>query len=180
MCSLQTARGVVECVECSKPRIVYSKLKLSERESITLTTALSEYDFTCGSALLPPNISLSNKVMLRANLACATPIEVPFYHSGDLCKRDLCVCCAAEEAPTDQELLPQYQCCTCVKSAGPNLSQKDTLFQDGASRKSPSKAFSNCRYAVRIGYRIEQIYRCLRIKALVVMFIFRRVYIFAC
>ena len=108
MCSVQTARGVVECVECSKPRVVYSKLKLSERENITLATALSEYDFTCGSALLPPNVSLSKKAMLRANLSCATPIELPFY-GGGLGKTDLCVYCAAEEAPTDQELRQQYQ-----------------------------------------------------------------------
>lgn len=109
MCSVQNARS---CIECRKPRVIYAKQKLSERENVLFAVALSEIENTCGAALLPPDMSLSKRAMLRANLSCAVPIEVHFYGSSfdnDLGNRDLCVYCSAEGSETDQELRKQYK-----------------------------------------------------------------------
>ena len=52
----QNARGVVRCVECSKPRFYYCKNKLSSRQlNILLVRAVTEFDYTCGAPLSDPD-----------------------------------------------------------------------------------------------------------------------------
>ena len=55
--STQHARATATCVECRKPRVVYSRLRLSQRQEVLLATSLSESDYTCGAFLFPPSSS---------------------------------------------------------------------------------------------------------------------------
>ena len=73
---------------------------------MSLAVAMSEFDlYTCGAPLLPPNHPLIHTVMLRGNLTCASPIELPFYGtSADVGRKDLCAHCGIEGGEIDNEL----------------------------------------------------------------------------
>lgn len=43
----QNARYTTMCIECDKPRFIYGKSKLTERQKVQLALLLSSYDFTC-------------------------------------------------------------------------------------------------------------------------------------
>ena len=47
--SAQNARATAICVECTKPRVVYSQVKLNQRKEMSLAAALSEYEYSCSS-----------------------------------------------------------------------------------------------------------------------------------
>ena len=79
MTSTQNARFLITCVECRKPRVMYSLHKLTERQKVSLVTSMSKYDYTCGAPVLPPSNTLHSKVMVRAFLTCSMPVEIPYY-----------------------------------------------------------------------------------------------------
>ncbi|VDI69131.1 Hypothetical predicted protein [Mytilus galloprovincialis] len=117
MCITQNARSVVVCVECRKPRIVYSNHKLTDRQQISVTISTSEYEYTCGSPLLPPTNTMHKKVMCKLNLNCNSHVELAYYGSG-LGQLDICSFCGGPEADTNVELKKQYKtvlplCKTC-------------------------------------------------------------------
>ena len=47
--SAQTARAVVHCVECRKPRVVYAKTKIDIRHKMMLARNISSFELTCGA-----------------------------------------------------------------------------------------------------------------------------------
>ena len=96
----QTARATTECTECRKPRVVYAKSKLTERQQTQLLLLLSSFDYTCGSPVTPPEHNLSKVVCIRTNITCASSVEVPYY-SAALWRNDICCHCANGEAETD-------------------------------------------------------------------------------
>ncbi|CAG2233893.1 unnamed protein product [Mytilus edulis] len=49
----QNVRSTVTCLECDKPRCVYSKLKLTPRDVRALKHTIDKYDYTCGAILAP-------------------------------------------------------------------------------------------------------------------------------
>ena len=108
VCSVQNARGSVVCIDCEKPRVIYSRHKLTDRQQMTLALSMSEYDFTCGSAILPPSNDMFKTVMCRTGITCETPIQLPYYSSG-LGKALLCCYCASDDGEVDQNLKGQYQ-----------------------------------------------------------------------
>ncbi|CAL4131250.1 unnamed protein product, partial [Meganyctiphanes norvegica] len=79
MCTGQNARAVATCTECRKPRVVYSRTALSETHRVTLAILLSEFDYTCGAPLTPPDSSLYSRVMTKANLQCGVVVEMSYY-----------------------------------------------------------------------------------------------------
>lgn len=107
ICIAQNARGVVVCTDCEKPRVIYSRHKLTDRQQMSLSLAMSEYDYTCGSILLPPSNTMFKTVMCRTGITCETPIQLPFYSSG-LGKLDLCCYCASDDGEYDQDLRKIY------------------------------------------------------------------------
>ena len=108
MTSTQNARFLVTCVECRKPRVMYSLHKLTERQKVFLVTSMSNYVYTCGAPVLPPSNTLHSKVMVRAFLTCSMPVEVPYY-GLELGRKDIRAHCMAEEAEIDQELKKKYK-----------------------------------------------------------------------
>lgn len=67
------------CIECDKPRLIYGKSKLTERQKVQLALLLSSYDFTCGSPLTPPQHSLHGKLVTKMNINCGSPMEIAYY-----------------------------------------------------------------------------------------------------
>ncbi|XP_033753387.1 uncharacterized protein LOC117336839 [Pecten maximus] len=118
LCTSQNARAVVTCVECQKPRVIYSRHKLTDRQTMTVALATSEFEYTCGSPLLPPTTSLYTKVMCRSNITCSTTVELQFYASS-LGRTDICCFCTAENSDVDTQLLKKYKtvlpmCASCT------------------------------------------------------------------
>ena len=69
--SAQTARAVVTCVECRKPRVIYCKSKLDYRHKVILAKNITSFEYSCGAELFPPNEKqkLAKSMVLRPNLA---------------------------------------------------------------------------------------------------------------
>ena len=89
--SAQTAKNTgifLKCSDCSKPRVLHSKRKLKQEESLLVEGLLEVYTYSCGANV--QNISLDDeeqravleKIFVRANLVCNSPIEVPYYSAG--------------------------------------------------------------------------------------------------
>lgn len=108
LCTTQNVRAIVSCVECCKPRAIYSRHKLTDRQLLSVVLATSEFDYTCGSPLLPPQNNLYKTVMCRSNMTCSFPVELQYYSSG-LGRNDICCLCADEDAEVDQELKKTYK-----------------------------------------------------------------------
>ena len=68
-------RVLVECVDCRKPLVVHSTTRLSERQKLGLAIVFSEYEYSCGSEVVPPEHSLHNKVFVRTTLTCESRVE---------------------------------------------------------------------------------------------------------
>ena len=51
--SAQTARAVVTCVECRKPRVIYCKPKLDYRHKVILAKNVTSFEYFCGAGLFP-------------------------------------------------------------------------------------------------------------------------------
>ena len=123
LCTKQNARAIVTCTECRKPRVIFSKQRLSERLKISVTIAVSEFDYTCGAPLLPPSNTSYEKVMCRSTLNCGTPVELQYYGSS-LGRQDICCHCCAEEVEVLPELKDKYQtvlpiCKECIGKGKP-------------------------------------------------------------
>lgn len=108
LCTTQRSRSLVTCVECRKPRIVYAKNKLTERQTMAFVTAVSMYEYTCGSVLLPPGHALYNSVQVRNDLACCVPIELQYYTSG-LGITSMCCYCSSEDGTVNPDLKKKYK-----------------------------------------------------------------------
>lgn len=102
----QTARGVVSCVECEKPRLYYSKTKLCSEQRLLLTASIPDIDYTCGSPL--PAHELLKTVYIRTALTCGSQVEFPYY-SSDLARQDICALCGDSEASVDIELKKRFK-----------------------------------------------------------------------
>ncbi|KAG1678702.1 hypothetical protein GQR58_013243 [Nymphon striatum] len=104
----QNARYMVTCIDCRKPRLLYSTNKLTERQSVQDAMALSEYDYTCGSPVFLPNSPLKNKLHVREHISYEDIIEIPYY-TANLNRVDLCCYCAVEDCMKDATLLKQFK-----------------------------------------------------------------------
>lgn len=105
--STQNARAITTCVECSKPRVVYSCHKLTEGQRTSLAASLSEYDFTCGAPVVQEGHPLNCKVTVRS-LDCNQPLEFAFY-GAHLGRKDLCGRCGQEGADPMTDLKKRFK-----------------------------------------------------------------------
>ena len=74
---------------------------------MSVTIAISEFDYTCRALLLPPSNTSYEKVMCRSTLNCGTPVELQYYGSS-LGRQDICCHCCAEEVEVLPELKDKY------------------------------------------------------------------------
>src|SRR5438045_7228635 len=110
--SAQNCKNVgtlIQCGECDKWRVIYSKSKLSSQENDELTRFLDEIQYTCvdtfydlASSILNSNGTndsmkkLLSIVKVNNTLACSSPMEIPYYSSGLFNKEVLCFNCGIE------------------------------------------------------------------------------------
>lgn len=102
-CSTQNVRSTASCIGCWKPTVIYSKHKFTQRQKLSLPIAVSTYEYTCGSFVLPPSSPLQRYIALRPQLPYPSPVEIPYF-SADLGRKNLCAYCGIPEAVTDAEL----------------------------------------------------------------------------
>ena len=112
----QTAKNtklLVECEECGKWRVLYSKHVLKKQQVQKIEQELERLDYSCGSVFT--NIDADNdalaQVLVRKNLTCSEPIEIPYYGVGhDL----ICFHCGTVDGLFD--VLPDFYpiCCECL------------------------------------------------------------------
>ncbi|MES9904556.1 MAG: hypothetical protein ABW168_18000, partial [Sedimenticola sp.] len=125
----QNARFTAKCSECSKHRLIYSKLKLDLRYRVQIELLLLEYDYTCGSAVTPPGHGLHGKIFTRLNIDCASPMETAYYssihYSSEIARADCCYYCGDVGATVDQDLKLKfktvYPLCLDCKTKGFNF-----------------------------------------------------------
>jgi len=115
----QNAHALIDCIDCRKPRVIYSKTKLTDRQKMQLALLMSQYDYTCGSPATPPTHTLHGKVLTRLTLTCESTIEIPYY-SAEIGRKDVCCYCASEGATVDDNLKKQFKtvlplCASCVQ-----------------------------------------------------------------
>lgn len=114
---------VIECCECNKWRVLYSKSKLSSSEIFTLERYLDSIQYTCGDSfetLANSSTTIENieqnefdinseensdnvgeifkKVKVDDGLKCSDPTEVSYYSSGLF--EEICFQCG--KVPTDE------------------------------------------------------------------------------
>ncbi|XP_052092776.1 uncharacterized protein LOC127729151 [Mytilus californianus] len=111
MLTAQNVRMTVNCKECDKPRCVYSKLKISARDTRSQRHILEKYDYTCGSVITPD-------VFVRLQMFCSTHNEFPFY-SSSIGRTDICCHCTSPNAGKDENAFKTHRvvlsCCqTCL------------------------------------------------------------------
>lgn len=99
----QHARAVVNCIECTKPRVIYARHRLTDRQSTALTIYLSEVEYSCGSPLIPPNHPLEKVLFVRVPLTCADTVELAYYGTG-FGAIDICCYCATGDCQLDADL----------------------------------------------------------------------------
>ncbi|XP_062596556.1 uncharacterized protein LOC134258011 [Saccostrea cucullata] len=121
----QNVRKTVTCLECKKPRCIYSRKHLTAREERSLTRVLERYMYTCGSLITPDGDSLQGTVFVRLQLACTTPVEIAYYSANAVARKDVCCFCASSvDIIDDQDLLRKYRVvlpmCRECKSRGKN------------------------------------------------------------
>jgi len=75
---------------------------------MSLALAMSEFDFSCGAPLLPPNHSMKNLLVVRPAISCASPVEIPYY-GAQLGPVDICAFCGGEKADPKTDLKKKFK-----------------------------------------------------------------------
>jgi hypothetical protein len=77
------ARATVSCVDCNKPRLLWSEKALSSNETMLLNARLDQLLYTCGSTeLFDDGHTLAKKVYIKSALVCGMAVEKAYYTVG--------------------------------------------------------------------------------------------------
>jgi hypothetical protein len=125
----QHAQAVVCCIECRKPRLVYSKQKLGSRQLYSLATQMSEHEYSCGSPASVPGLPLFGKIHMRSNLTCESRIEMPYYSATSIGRRDICCHCGQDGAVVDTELKKHFRAVLPLCESCLNAGEKPTTMR---------------------------------------------------
>lgn len=90
-------RATIVCGECTKPRAVYAKSKLTVDEQGQLTDVKNSWLYTCGSSLFPPTSPLHNTMVVRQNITCESPVESQYYSATLVHFPPVCYWCGGQE-----------------------------------------------------------------------------------
>lgn len=104
LCTVQNARSMAECVECRKPRVIYLYRQMTERQQYSLDLGLRDWEYSCGSPLLPPSNPVYKSVMCRSSLSCESPVEIAYIRAGLGPLNICCYCCSESKGQVEQEL----------------------------------------------------------------------------
>ncbi len=103
-------RDFAFCIYCSKLRCIFSQYMLKESDSDALQIAMETFAYTCGSPIVPEDHPLYNKVFVRMNLTCSSPIE-QIYYSCKVEHSQICYYCGEDDdlIEPSQEILSKFQ-----------------------------------------------------------------------
>ena len=107
MFTAQRVRLTVNCSECGKPRCLYSRTALSTGDQDRLKMELEQFEYSCGSPVLPPESKLHGTVFVKLAINCSDHVEFAYY-SAKLNLHGVCCHCGAEDASKPQALLAKY------------------------------------------------------------------------
>ena len=147
--SAQTAKNVgffVRCEECDKPRLIFAKNKLKERELNLLKRMLNEIVYTCGATFSEYDTEAEDcilyKVFVKANLSCGQKVEVSFY-SCEIFKAVCIHCGCVDNFPKEIEYYPQCTRCTNLECAKvPKRKRKQVVASDLSKKKKKTSDLS--------------------------------------
>ncbi|CAC5408779.1 unnamed protein product [Mytilus coruscus] len=106
----QNVRSTVKCYECTKPRCIYSKKKLTTRELRGMSRILEKYDYSCGADIIPEGDILQGVICVRMQLDCRSHIEFPYYADTNTVNVNKNICCHCGEAgEKDRDLLKKFK-----------------------------------------------------------------------
>ena len=124
----QTANNVkvvVQCCECEKWRLIYSRYALTTSERSELQQILEIVQYSCGSNFVDiecAETSVLQKVFCRLNLTCSSPIEIPYYSTRH---EPLCFYCGSEKDLAESEVGKHPICNLCLsENKKPTASRK--------------------------------------------------------
>ena len=119
--SSQNLRKTVQCSSCRRPRGIYCTRKLLNREVVELNRIISEYDYMCGSHVIPDDSFLKGELFTRVAMTCHSPMEWQYYSYSNAIK-DRCSHCATLGGVIDPEVKKEYKhvlpMCSACKSSG--------------------------------------------------------------
>lgn len=82
-CSKQTARAILVCSDCERPRLLFAKTILTLDQNDQLKSALASLQYTCGSPLFEVGHPLETVIMQHSKTCCALNIDRKYYEIGD-------------------------------------------------------------------------------------------------
>jgi len=83
-CISQYGRRVLFCTDCGKPRIIYSRKKLTESQQLAIDTYLEVFEFICGRPLFPEGHSLEEVLYQPKQTRCRAPISSQYYRAANV------------------------------------------------------------------------------------------------
>ncbi len=74
-------RATIVCIECKKPRCVYSAgtLTIEEKKFLKQVIANQNQAYSCGCELFPPGSPFHSTIVCRQALSCSDPMEAQYY-----------------------------------------------------------------------------------------------------
>ena len=115
---------LIQCGECDKWWVIYSKSKLSSQNDKELTRFLDGIQYTCGDTFYDLSSSIQNSnstnnsmkklfsiVKVNNTLTCNSPIEIPYYSSGLFSKEVLCFNYGVECEEQNNDFFPYCEDC---------------------------------------------------------------------
>ena len=137
---VETARDVIVCTECSKPRCLHS-LKLSLDEKKHVANIKEDTLYVCGASVTTPDTPLFGKIGVRCRLTCSAEISYHYFSS----KRFPLVCFVCG-APNAEKIAPdlkeRYQTVHPVCTSCPKDGKKERVRRElkvGRSKGSKRK-----------------------------------------
>ena len=99
-------RAVIVCVECLKPRCVYTAGALTPDEKKCLKPLINGRMYSCGCELFPPDHPLHSTVIVRQAANCSDPMEAHYYNATCVSFPPVCWFCGSpEEMLAEDELV---------------------------------------------------------------------------
>ena len=74
-------RDIIQCFQCGKFRCLYSEKALTATQKPEFQHITNDWDYSCGSTLVPEDHALYNILFAREKITCESPIELAYYSS---------------------------------------------------------------------------------------------------
>lgn len=123
----QNARFSIKCSMCLKPRVIYSRKKLDNRQTRTLNRVINMYgsSYICGCVITPEDSILNGLVFTRLALTCSSIIEIQYYTADKLnFNRSLCCYCGVSGTEVSAEDRKLYKTCLPICNACVEVGRK--------------------------------------------------------